>query len=68
MNHNHFVDAPGDLQLYYHVVLADDGEYLIEAANTSDATLKAFNLCSLLSLRTPKRSEIKAIQRELKHG
>jgi len=67
MNHNHFVDAPGDLQLYSHVLFADDGEYLIEADNDSDARRKAVQLCNLLDL-APRRSEYKAIQEDIKHG
>ena len=67
MNHNHFVDAPGDLQGFTHVLFADDGEYLIEADSDSDARRKAVQLCNLLDL-APKRSEYKAIQEELKHG
>ena len=60
MNHNHFVDAPGDLQLYSHALFADDGEYLIEADNDADAAIKAGQLCSLFDLKAPERNEHKA--------
>ena len=67
MNHNHFVDAPGDLQLYSHALFADDGEYLIEADSDIDARRKAVQLSNLLDL-APVRSEYKAIQEDLKYG
>ena len=67
MNHNHFVDAPGDLQLYSHVVLANDGEYLISANSNTDARRKAAQLCNLLDL-TPRRSEYKSISEDIKYG
>ncbi len=70
MNHNHFVDAPG---LCSYVVLTDDGEYLIEAANDDEARLRATHLADLMDenikdVQPAQRSEYKAIQRELKHG
>ncbi len=67
MNHNHFVDAPGDLQLYSHVLFADDGEYLIEADSDSDARRKAAQLVNLLDL-APRRSEYKSISEDIKYG
>ena len=67
MNHNHFVDAPRDLQLYSHVMFADDGEFLIEADSDKDARRKALQLVNLLDL-APVRSEYKAIQEDCKYG
>lgn len=63
-------DALGSNGLKLFVINTDGGEYLLEAPNSKDARTRARLLGHLMdeTVKDVKRSEYKAICKDIKHG
>jgi len=63
-------DASDGYGLQLYVVNTDGGEYLLEAPNSKDARTRARLLGHLMDehVKDIKRSEYKAICKDIKHG